>query len=146
MRSPCCLWVCEYPPPPINFWMPEPIFMKLGMYIMASEPISTECFINPSHHSVCLCVFPCIVASQRLGWHVPVATNTCNNRRIVGGVISYTVRVISKQSLCIPLSLLSNGSANTFPRQRRILGGVIFHTVRVVSKESRQWVLEPLIW
>jgi hypothetical protein len=26
--------------PPINFWMPEPIFMKLGTYITAPEPIS----------------------------------------------------------------------------------------------------------
>jgi hypothetical protein len=31
--------VCESPP--INFWVPEPIFMKLGMYIMEPEPIST---------------------------------------------------------------------------------------------------------
>jgi hypothetical protein len=34
--------------------MPEPIFKKLGMYIMAPDPISTPCFINPSHQSVCL--------------------------------------------------------------------------------------------
>jgi hypothetical protein len=37
MRSRCCL--CVYPP--INFWMPEPIFIKLGTYITATEPIST---------------------------------------------------------------------------------------------------------
>jgi hypothetical protein len=48
--------VCE-PPPPINLWMPEPIFMKLGMYITAPEPISTAYFINPSHQSVCLFVY-----------------------------------------------------------------------------------------
>jgi hypothetical protein len=36
--------------------MDEPIFMKLGMYIMAPEPISTEYFINPSHQFVCLYV------------------------------------------------------------------------------------------
>jgi hypothetical protein len=36
--------------------MPEPIFMKLGMYIMAPEPISTVYFINPSHQSVCTCI------------------------------------------------------------------------------------------
>jgi hypothetical protein len=36
-RSPCCLCI-----PPINFWMPEPNFMKLGMHIMAPGPISTE--------------------------------------------------------------------------------------------------------
>jgi hypothetical protein len=39
--------------------------------------------------------------------------------------------------LCIPLSLLGNGSVNTFPRQRKIVGRVVFYTVRVVSKESR---------
>jgi hypothetical protein len=27
----------------------EPIFMKLGIYIMVPEPISTACFIYPSH-------------------------------------------------------------------------------------------------
>jgi hypothetical protein len=35
--------------------MPEPIFMKLGMYIMAPEPISTAYFINPVP-SVCVSV------------------------------------------------------------------------------------------
>jgi hypothetical protein len=33
--------------------MPEPVFMKLGIYIMASEPFSTPYFINLSHQSVC---------------------------------------------------------------------------------------------
>jgi hypothetical protein len=37
--------------------MPEPIVMKLGMYIMAPEPISMAYFINPSHQSVSVCVF-----------------------------------------------------------------------------------------
>jgi hypothetical protein len=36
--------------------MPEPIFIKLGLYIMAPEPMSTAYFINPSHQSVCLYV------------------------------------------------------------------------------------------
>jgi hypothetical protein len=35
-----------------NVWMPEKFFIKLGMYIMASEPISTVCFINSSYQSV----------------------------------------------------------------------------------------------
>jgi hypothetical protein len=56
--------------------MPEPIFMKLGMFIMAPEPISTAYFINPSHQSVCLYVYPVIVARQRLGKKVTAATNT----------------------------------------------------------------------
>jgi hypothetical protein len=56
--------------------MAEPIFMKLGMYIMAPEPIPTAYFINPSHQSVCLYVYPPIVAKQRLGKNVTAATNT----------------------------------------------------------------------
>jgi hypothetical protein len=51
---------------PINFRMPEPVLMKLGMYFMAPEPIWTAYFINPSHHSVCLYVYPLIVAGQQL--------------------------------------------------------------------------------
>jgi hypothetical protein len=36
--------------------MAEPVFMKLGMYIMTPEPISASYFISPFHQSVCLCV------------------------------------------------------------------------------------------
>jgi hypothetical protein len=43
---------------PINFQMPEPIFKKLGMYIMTPEPTSAVYFINHSHQSVCLYVYP----------------------------------------------------------------------------------------
>jgi hypothetical protein len=56
--------VCVCFPPPINFWMAEPIFMKLGMYNMASELISTAYFINPFHHSVCLCEYPNVVRQR----------------------------------------------------------------------------------
>jgi hypothetical protein len=55
MRPPCCLCVCE--PTPMNFLMREPIYMKLGMHIMAPEPISTSYFINLSYQSVCLYVY-----------------------------------------------------------------------------------------
>jgi hypothetical protein len=55
----------------VIFGMPEPIFVKLGMYIMEPEPISTAYLISPSHQSVCLYVYPSIVARQRLGKHVP---------------------------------------------------------------------------
>jgi hypothetical protein len=59
--------VCVSVYPPINFWMPEPICMKLGMYNMAPELIQTAYIINPSHQSVCLCVCASpIVARQRL--------------------------------------------------------------------------------
>jgi hypothetical protein len=74
MRSPCCLYVCESPL--INFRMAEPIFMKLGMYIMANESISTAYFINPSHQSVCLYVYTHIVARQQIGKKVTATKNT----------------------------------------------------------------------
>jgi hypothetical protein len=112
---------------------------------MAPEPISTAYFINPSHQSVCLYVHPSIVARQKLGKHVPAETYIRNNRRIVRGVVFYTVRVVSKKILwvClrIPLLLLGNGSVNTFPGQRKIVGSMVFYAVHFVSKESRRLVL-----
>jgi hypothetical protein len=39
--------VCVSPPPPINFWMPEPLFMKL-MYITATNGV-----LHKSLPSVC---------------------------------------------------------------------------------------------
>jgi hypothetical protein len=106
--------------------------MKLGMHITAAGPISTAYFINPSHHTMCTppnvtrqrlgkCI-PHFVTRQRLGKHVSAAINIRNNRRILG-------------RLCIPLSLLSNGSVKTFPPQRRNIWGVVFHPVRVISKD-----------
>jgi hypothetical protein len=41
--------------------MPEPIFMKLGMYIVEPERVSEAYFINPSHQSV----YQPIVARKR---------------------------------------------------------------------------------
>jgi hypothetical protein len=61
MWSPCCLCICVSPP--INS---EPIVMKVGM-CMPPEAISAAYFINPSHQSVCLYVYPSIVARQQLG-------------------------------------------------------------------------------
>jgi hypothetical protein len=139
--------VCESPP--INFWMPEWIFMKLGMYIMKPEPISTAYSINPSYQCVCVSVcvsllsllgkglvkcIPPFIARQRLTKHVPMATNTCNNRSIVGCVSLWVC-------LCIPLSLLCNNSEKMFPRQKRNVEGIVFYAVHVVSEESRQLVL-----
>jgi hypothetical protein len=51
MRTPCslCVHVCVSP---VSFLMPEPVFMKLRMYIMAPKPISTAYLINCSHQSV----------------------------------------------------------------------------------------------
>jgi hypothetical protein len=112
---------------------------------MAPEPILVAYFINPSHQSVCLYVcllsllgkgsvkyISSFIARQLLGKHVPAATNTRNNRIIVGRV-----------SLCIyvSLSLLLNNLVKAFPRQRKIVRCVVFYAVRIASKESRRLFL-----
>jgi hypothetical protein len=56
--------------------MPEHMFMKLSMYIMAPDLISAECFINSSHQSVCLYVYPSTFARQGLSKNITEATNT----------------------------------------------------------------------
>jgi hypothetical protein len=53
--------------------MPEPIFMKFGVYIKAPGHISTTYFVNSSHQSLRLYVY---VATHRLGKNVTAATNT----------------------------------------------------------------------
>jgi hypothetical protein len=56
--------------------MTEPVFVKFGMYITAHEPIAVAYFINPSHQSICLYVYPPIVASQLYSKNVAAAKNT----------------------------------------------------------------------
>jgi hypothetical protein len=41
MQSSFCLYVRVSVYPRINFWMAELVFIKLGMYIMARDPIWT---------------------------------------------------------------------------------------------------------
>jgi hypothetical protein len=53
--------------------MPDQIFMKLGVYIMAPEPIWTAYFISSYHQSLWQYVY---IARQRLGRNVTVAKNT----------------------------------------------------------------------
>jgi hypothetical protein len=50
--------------------------MKLGMYIMAPEPVSAVYFINPFHRPVCVYVYLPIIARQRLDKNVIAVTNT----------------------------------------------------------------------
>jgi hypothetical protein len=76
--------------------MPESIFMKLGMYVMAPEPISTAYFIHPSYQSVYLYVYvyPLTSARQRLGKKRYCGNEYIrNNRTIVGRVVFCAVRV-----------------------------------------------------
>jgi hypothetical protein len=46
------------------------------MHIITPEPISMAYLINPFHQSVCLYVYPQIIARQRLGKNIIAATNT----------------------------------------------------------------------
>jgi hypothetical protein len=81
------------PNPPrsiINFRMPKPNFLKLGMYITTPQPISTAYLTNPLI-SLCVCMcsplslqrnasakwIPPFGARQRHGKYVPPATNIC---------------------------------------------------------------------
>jgi hypothetical protein len=82
-----------------------------------------------------MCI-PLVAARQRLGKDVPSSTNTHDNKRIIGRVIFYAVRVLSTArqwvSLFIPLMLLGNNSVNTYPRQRKIVEDVVLYAVHVV--------------
>jgi hypothetical protein len=89
MLSPCCLCIPPYQPR-----MAGPVFMKLGMNIMAPEPISTVYLKNPSHQSVYLYVCPSIFARQRLGIKGYRGNEYTRNRRIVGCVVFYAVLVV----------------------------------------------------
>jgi hypothetical protein len=93
--------------------------MKLGIYIMAPESISTTYSINPSHQSgvcVCVCVYSSIVARQRHVEHVPAATNT-KNKELLGA--SFSERSMSYQ--------------------RRVCGSVYPHAV------ARQWLEKHIL-
>jgi hypothetical protein len=90
MRSSCCLCVatCQYIAQMLTSEYLNQYLCNL-VYIMAPEPILTAYFINPSHQSVFLHVYPllllgkgsinCIthsVARQRLSKNVTAAKNT----------------------------------------------------------------------
>jgi hypothetical protein len=55
--------------------MPEPVFMKHDMHVMASEPISVAYFKNLSHQPVRLYVYSLTVARQWFPKNVTVALN-----------------------------------------------------------------------
>jgi hypothetical protein len=105
MISSYCLCMCVRIPR-INFWMSGSVFKKLGMYIMAPEAISTAYFINPSHQSLCLYINHLIVARQRLSKkRYRCNEYISNNTGIVGDVVFYAVRVLSKENRWSVLSI-----------------------------------------
>jgi hypothetical protein len=145
VRSPCSLCVCESVP--FKFLMPEPICMKICISVLAAEPLSGLLYesllsiyvsvyvsLLSSLGKVSVKCMPPFIARKVIGKHVPAVTNTEQQE------YCWTI-VRMGLCVCIPLSLLSNNSAKTFPQQRRIVGSLVFYVVRVVSEESRRLVL-----
>jgi hypothetical protein len=115
--------------------------MKLDTCNTALEPVSAAYFIKPSHRRVFVCVsllvllvigsvycIPLFIAKQRLGKHVPAATNTGKIIRIVGHAC-LCVR------LCIPPSSLGNNSVKICWRRR------FLRSPCCIRKESRYLIL-----
>jgi hypothetical protein len=86
--------------------MSEPILMKLGMYIRAPERISTAHFVNPSHQSVCLYVYPLLLLGMARWKRYRCNEYTCNNRRNICRVGFYAAYFISQESrrLILPMT------------------------------------------
>jgi hypothetical protein len=79
--------------------MPESIFIKLGMHIMAPEPITMAYFINLSDQFVGLYEYPSTVARQRLGKNVSAAINTHEKiEELSETFVFYAVRVLTNES------------------------------------------------
>jgi hypothetical protein len=135
MRSPCCLCVCEshlLTFECLNRSLWNLVCTSISWHLSSSQSVCMSvCVALLSLVGKGLIKYIPFIAGQRLGKHVPAATNTRKNTRVVRRVF---------RGLCIPLSFLGNNSLKTFPRQRWI-GGVVFYAVRVVSYESRQLVL-----
>jgi hypothetical protein len=104
---------------------------------MTPELISTAYFINPS---VSLCAsllsmvgkgmikhIPPFIAKATAQKTVPTATNTCNNKKIVGHMCCVSVYY----------PIVVNNSVKTFLQQQKIVGGIIFYMVHVLSEERR---------
>jgi hypothetical protein len=97
MGPSCCLCVCSSPSTPINFQMPELIFMKSGMYITAPESISTAYFINHFHQPVCLYVYPLYLLGNDSVKNVKRSNEYISNTRTVARAVFYAVRVYQGQ-------------------------------------------------
>jgi hypothetical protein len=119
------LSVCVLCIPFVNFGMPEPIFMKLGI------------LHDPSHQCLRQDAYPPVLLLRN------GSVNTFPKQWIhtieeMLGTSSSTRSVFCQRGVCrsvYPLSLLGNNSVNTFPHQRRIYGGVIFYAVRVIKEK-----------
>jgi hypothetical protein len=138
----------------------EFLIMGLGMYVVATEPISRSYFANPSRKSVCLylyhayhCKATALINESLLSVLGIGSANTFPRQRIhatveelLNPLFHSAVRILSKKWLWVcPHMLLSllrvvSNWADTFPQQqihstlKDLLNPLIFYEVRVLSR------------
>jgi hypothetical protein len=104
MRSPCSVCVS---PPPINFRMTNPIFIKLYMYTIAPKQISTVYFINLYRQSMCLylCSFS-LLGSGSI--NLPIFATQRFSKKVTAEANSHTTTeelLGTRRFLCCPCSI-----------------------------------------
>jgi hypothetical protein len=126
-----CLFI-----PLIIFRFLQPIFMKLGTYIMASALISTAYFINPSHQYMCVCVTPLSLLGN-------CSVSMLPRQRIhetIGELsdVSFYMRFVSYQRrICgsvYPLIVARQQLGKHVPAEKNIVGGFAFYAIHVISR------------
>jgi hypothetical protein len=90
-----------------------------------------------------MCIPP-IVARQRLGGHVPAATNIHNNRKTTGRVCGPCIKGKSV-GLCIPLSLLDAIRCRHSRSSEELLEASFFYAVLYRRKVNDYFFLELLV-
>jgi hypothetical protein len=100
MWYPCCPCVCVSPPPLTFECLNQS--MKLGVCIMAPEPISVAYFLNPSHQSVCLYVYPPVIARQWLSKNPPIIARERLGKNVTAAVNTHaTIEELLDVSFCM---------------------------------------------
>jgi hypothetical protein len=107
-----CVCVCVCAPPPPNQLLNAWTNLYETWYVYHGNWAHLNGVLHKSHPSVCVSLILLLIkgsvksihpsaARQRLGKHVPVATNTRTNRRTVESLIFHAVHVLSKGSLWV---------------------------------------------
>jgi hypothetical protein len=146
MRLPFLLCGCVSPLSDLNAWtsLCETWYVYHGTWAHLSG------VLHKSFLKVCVCVYPCIVARERLGTCIPTVTDT-RSRKIVIRIVFCTVRVVSKESLyvCVtpppPFWVLYIGAINKFRGQRKLLETGFLRSFRDVLKERRNCYCKELL-
>jgi hypothetical protein len=120
----------------------SPIALNHSLWNFVCTPqhhLNGVLYKSPTHRP-CLYVYPPIVARQRLGKHVPAVKNTYN--RCIGGVVFYTIRAVSKETMCVWQHIVVTRQRldKHVPTAIQVVTGAVLYAVCVVSNESR-WLV-----